>query len=64
MNDYNVVEQRNNKLPTHFEKEPEKLTGVKLICKLLTNILLEIFKKIIDYKSSFAFQASAYVPTA
>jgi len=22
MNDYNVVEQRNNKSPTHFEKEP------------------------------------------
>ena len=23
MNDYNVVEQRNNKSPTHFEKEPK-----------------------------------------
>jgi len=22
MNDYNVVEQRNNKSPSHFEKEP------------------------------------------
>ena len=36
-----------NGLCPHYH---EKLTGVKLICKLLTNILLEIFKIIIDHK--------------
>ena len=28
----------------------KKLTGVKLLCKLLINMLLEMFKTIIDHK--------------
>jgi len=38
----------------HWEREcphsHEKLTGVKLLCELLTNILLEMSKIIIDHK--------------
>jgi len=39
MNDYNVVEQRNNKSPTHFEKEPYIRYIRYIICQMKENSL-------------------------
>jgi len=55
MNDYNVVEQRNNKSPTHFEKEP-KFDYVDLIFPKK-----ELIVDYVDKAEFFNKQVSEYI---